>query len=93
MTATTRMPIKACQTLCTTPNQKNRKVTNSTATMPITTTFMEMSLWVRSTGSAEAFLPLNSLAASPTEDLITPHDLMMLMTPAMAMPPMPIWRA
>ena len=89
ITATTKMPTKACFTLPTTPNQKKKKVMIKTTMMPITTNFIERSLSVRVSVTL-FFLPLNSLAAKPTDDFITPHDLMILTTPAIAIPPIPI---
>ena len=90
ITATTAIPTNACFTLPTTPNQKKKNVTIKTRTMPTTTNFIERSRCVRSSFSTLFFFPLNSLAAKPTDDLITPHDLMILTTPAIAMPPIPI---
>ena len=56
--------------------------------------FMEISFWVLSSSETSAdFFLLNSPAARPTADLITPKDLMMPMIPAVAIPPIPIWRA
>ena len=59
--------------------------------MPKMTDFIEMSFWVRSTEAAVSpGLRLNSPAASPTADLMTPAERMMPMMPAVAMPPMPM---
>ena len=62
--------------------------------MPKTMLFIGMSSSVRSQASALApgFL-VNSPAASPTADFMTPNDLMMPMMPAVAMPPIPMCRA
>ena len=43
--------------------------------------------------SAFTPLPLISLAANPTAPLMISHELMMPMIPAIAMPPIPMWRA
>ena len=61
--------------------------------MPQTMVFIGISSWVRSEEAAAAPLRLNSPTARPTALLMTPALLMMPMTPAVAMPPMPIWRA
>ena len=95
MTATMTRPIRACQTLFTTPPKaKKAKMARRAMTMPKMTDFMEMSFCVRSTlTAASPGLRLNSPAARPTADLMTPAERMMPMMPAVAMPPMPIWRA
>ena len=94
MIATMSKPMIASQMLSTTPNAKKSKTAASVTMMPITTIFIEMSLCVLMTSaSASDFLRRNSLVASPRADLITPKDLMMPMMPAVAMPPMPMWRA
>ena len=51
--------------------------------------FIGMSLCVRSTFSSDFFPPI-SFAARPTALFIMPHERTMPMTPAMAMPPMPM---
>ena len=96
MTATMSRPTSACHTLFTTPPRAKKANTASSAiTMPKTTVFIGISCWVRSTfsaGAEEPFLP-NSRTAMPTASLMTFDCLMMPMMPAVAMPPMPIWRA
>ena len=91
ITATIRRPIRACQTLFTTPPKAKNANTASRATViPSTTVRMGRSLSVLSwTSAGPPFLP-NSLPARPTADLMTPAFLIMLMMPAMAMPPIPI---
>ena len=95
MTATMIRPISACQTLFTTPpNAKNAKTARSAMMMPKMTDFIEISFCVRSTeATVSPGLRLNSPAARPTADFMTPAERMMPMIPAVAMPPMPIWRA
>ncbi len=95
ITATMTRPIRACQTLWTTPPKAKKANTASSAmAMPQTTDFIGRSSCVRSGFSAAApGLRLNSLVARPTALLITPALLMMPMMPAVAMPPMPMWRA
>ena len=91
---TMRRPTTACQMLSTTPNMKNANTANSVTAIPITIIFMEMSLCVLITSaSASLFFLLNSFAASPSADLMTPKDFTMPTIPAVAMPPMPMWRA
>ena len=94
MIPTISTPTTACQMLSTTPRAKNPNTTRRVMTMPMTTIFIDMSLWVLMTSaSAPVFFLLNSLAARPTADLMTPNDFTMPTIPAVAMPPMPIWRA
>ena len=91
---TNKRPMAAWNQLCNTPNWKKRKVTMSEEMMPNEITFMGRSLWVRSICSRLfSSLPFSSLAAKPTAPLIIPQDLMMPITPAVAIPPMPMWRA
>ncbi len=55
------------------------------------TIFIDMSLCVRIVScSSSPFSLLNSFAASPTADLMTPKDLTIPITPAVAIPPIPI---
>ena len=94
ITPTKRRPMMAWNQLWSTPNWKKRKVTMRVAAMPIMMIFIDRSLWVRTAVVAlEPSLPLSSLAASPTAPRMMSHDLMMPMMPAVAMPPIPIWRA
>ena len=94
MIPTIRRPTTACQMLSTTPNAKNPNTATRVTAIPMTMIFIEMSLWVLITSaSASLFFLLNSLAASPRADFITPNDLTMPTIPAVAIPPIPIWRA
>ena len=96
MTVTISRPIIACQILFTTPPRaKKAKTAIRVNAMPNTTVFIGRSSWVRSTWTFAVPSPLrrNSPAASPTALLMTPALLMMPMTPAVAMPPIPMWRA
>ena len=91
MMPTISTPTTACQMLSTTPIAKNPNTTARVMTIPITTIFIEMSLCVLITSaSSPLFFLLNSLAARPRADFITPNDLTMPTIPAVAMPPMPI---
>ena len=91
MIPTMSTPTTACQMLSTTPSAKNPNTTRRVITMPITTIFMEISFCVLMTSaSASLFFLLNSLAASPSADFITPNDFTMPTIPAVAMPPMPM---
>ena len=76
-----------------TPNQKNRKVRRIVIIDPKAITLNEMSCCVRSSffsPFASPFSPLISLAANDTALFIIPHDFIMPMMPAMAMPPIPM---
>ncbi len=90
--ATTTHATRACHHTWITPNQKNRSTATSEMEMKNTMCFIEMSHCQRTGRSPEAD-PLNSRPASPTAWRMMGHDLMMPITPAMAMPPMPIMRA
>ena len=84
-------PTTACQMLSTTPIAKKPNTTARVITIPITTIFIDRSLWVLITSaSAPLFFLLNSLAARPSADFMTPNDFTIPMIPAVAMPPMPI---
>ena len=91
MTATSRMPTMAKSRLPSiTPNQKNKNVTISVTMEPMAIILNEMSRCVRTVSSPSFLPPFISLAASDTAPLMMPHDLMMPMIPAMAMPPIPM---
>ena len=91
MTVTRSMPITAKRMLpFITPSQKNMKVMTMVTMLPIAIRRKEMSRLVRSTSSMLVPLPFISLAANDTALRMMPHDLMMPMMPAMAMPPMPM---
>ena len=94
ITATISKPTRACQILLTTPPKaKKAKMASRAMTIPNTMFFIGISSCVRSATSAAPPFFLNSLVASPTADFITPKDFIIPMIPAVAMPPMPIWRA
>ena len=77
--------------LSTTPRAKKPNTTASVMMIPTTTIFIEMSLWVLIvSASASLFFLLNSLAARPSADLITPKDFTIPTIPAVAIPPIPI---
>ena len=76
-----------------TPNQKNTNVTMMAQIEPIPIILNDISLRVRSSSVFAFPPPLISFAANPTALRMIPHDLMMPITPAMAMPPMPMLRA
>ena len=68
-----------------TPSQKNRKVITK-----VSIEAMAMKRKGRSAFAPCSFPPVPALEASPTALLMTPHDLMMPMMPAIAMAPMPM---
>ena len=91
MRATSTMPTSANTTLPSiTPNQKKRNVMMMVAMEQMAIILNDMSRCVRSCCLSALWLPFISLAASDTALRIMPHDLMMPMMPAMAMPPMPM---
>ena len=91
ITPTMSRPTTACQMLSTTPNAKKPNTARRVTAIPITMIFIEMSFCVLMTSaSASLFFLLNSFAARPTADLITPKDFTMPTIPAVAMPPMPM---
>ncbi len=90
MNVTTIQATSACHQLCITPNQKNTSTATRAIEMKNTICFMEMSSCQRTGLDWLGAPPLNSRPARPTACLMMGHDLMMPMTPAMAMPPMPI---
>ena len=95
MIPTMSTPINACQMFSTTPPKaKNANTAKRVMTIPKTMIFIDISSSVLSalTSSLPGFLE-NSPAARLTADLITPKDLMIPMMPAVAMPPIPMWRA
>ena len=92
MTVTTTHATSACHQLWITPNQKKMSTATRAMAMKNTICFMEMSVCQRTGLSPRAAPPRNSRPASPTAWRMMGHDLMMPMTPAMAMPPMPIMR-
>ena len=90
MTVTRSMPTTAKSRLSITPNQKNRKVTRMVTREPMAIILNEMSRCVRNCSLSAAVLPFISLAANDTAPFIIPHDLMIPITPAIAIPPIPI---
>ena len=91
MTVTSRMATRLKRsTPPITSHWKKRKVAMSAMMAPTATVFMEMSFWVRSTLPSAAFLLPISDAASLIAPVISFQLLMMPITPAMAMPPMPM---
>ncbi len=92
MIVTTAQATRACQNVLITPSQKKRSTTIRANTIKNTTFFIERSVCQR---ISVAFFapPLNSRPASPTALQMMGQLLMMPITPAMAIPPMPIMRA
>ena len=91
MTVTSTMATRAKNTLPSiTPNQKNRNVTRMVSNEAMAMNLNDRSRSVRFWATAVSLPPFISCAASPTALLMMPHDLMMPMMPAMAMPPIPI---
>ena len=66
------------------------KVTIRAASSEKASSFMLMSFCVRSMLVVLPLLPFSSFPASPTAFLMMGHDLMMPITPDMAIPPMPM---
>ena len=90
MPATSRMATMLCNTFpCITSKKKNSKISRMVKMDPKAIIFMERSFCVRMT-FASTFLPPISLAASPTALFIMPHERTIPITPAMAIPPIPI---
>ena len=92
MTVTTTHATSACQKVWITPNQKNSRTATRARAMKNTIFFIEISVCQR-TGFSVACLPRISRPASDTALTMMPQDLMMPITPAIAMPPIPIMRA
>ena len=92
ITVTTSHATTACQRVWITPIQKNTNTTARAMAMKNTTFFIDRSVCQRISLTL-SFFPLNSLPAKPTALQMMGQDLMMPITPAMAMPPMPIIRA
>ena len=91
ITVTNSMPTTAKSRFPSiTPNQKNKKVMRIVIAEPMAITLKEMSRCVRLTVFCVSSLPFISPAASDTAPLMMPHDLMIPMIPAMAMPPIPM---
>ena len=91
MMVTSSMPTTAKSRLpFITPIRKKMNVMMRVMIEPMAMILNEMSRWVRGRAEPAFLLPFISLAASPTAFLMMPHDLMMPMMPAMAMPPMPM---
>jgi hypothetical protein len=76
--------------LTTPPKPKKAKTARSVIIIEVTITFIERSFSVLTSSSCACPPFLNSLAARPTADLITPKDLMIPIMPAVAIPQMPI---
>ena len=92
ITATSSIPTAAKRILpFITPNQKNRKMTKSVTIAPMAIILNGMSRCVRSTCLPSLLPPRISLAARLTAFFIIPHELMMPIMPAMAIPPIPIY--
>ena len=91
MTATRATPTRAKSRLPSiTPAQKNTKMAMMVAAEPMAMTLKGRSRSVRGTLRAACLPPFISRAASATAPFIMPHDFIMPMMPAMAMPPMPM---
>ena len=91
ITVTRSIPTMAWSRLPSiTPNQKKKNVTSIVTMLPMAITLKAMSRCVRFTSALLLLLPFISFAASDTAPLMMPHDLMMPMIPAIAIPPMPM---
>ena len=93
MTATTTRAIPAIPHVLTTPSPKNTNTAASERMRSRMTVDIFMSRSVRSVSTALADFPAN-ISLKPTVKACTMifDDLRMPMTPAAAMPPMPMWR-
>ena len=91
MTVTSTMATRAKNMLPSiTPNQKNRNVTMIVRIEAIAMNLNDRSFSVRFNAVEAPLPPFISCAASPTALLMMPHDLMIPMMPAIAIPPIPI---
>ena len=93
MTAVRRMATTANKMLCITPSQKKTNVSRSAQTEATPMNLNDRSRCVRTCSPCPPVPPFSSFEARPTAFLIMPHERMMPMMPAMAMPPMPMLRA
>ena len=94
MIVTRHMPTMANRMLPSmTPSQKNKNVMSNVTSEPIAIILNGMSRWVRFMFTTPLFLPFSSLEAKPTALLMIPQLFIIPITPAMAMPPMPMERA
>ena len=73
-----------------TPSQKNRNVSTMVTIEAMAMKRNGRSWLVRCSPAVASLPPFISLAARPTAPLMIPHDLMIPIMPAIAMPPMPI---
>ena len=89
ISVTTSHATAACQNVWITPNQKNSNTATRARTIKNTTFFMDRSTCQR-TSCAFSFVPLNSRPARPTALQMIGQDLTMPITPAIAIPPIPI---
>ena len=93
ITVTTIHATAACQNVDITPAQKKMNTAMSAIPRQNVTVFMDRSVCQRTVAFPLFLSPLNSLPASPTACRMIGHDFMMPMTPAIAIPPIPIMRA
>ena len=90
MTNTIKVAMIVCVKLPNTPNWKNTKVAINMEMIPDKMNFMEISRCVRSTAPSPFFFPPNSLTANPKACLIILEERIIPITPAIAIPPIPI---
>ncbi len=91
---TIRIATTDCIQSFSTPNWKKTKVVSRAATSTVRISFIVRSRWVRSAvpPPSSCFLPPSSVTASPRAERMMPAWRTMPISPAMAMPPMPIGR-
>ena len=91
MTATRMIATNACNILPSiTPNQKNKNVITIVTIEAMAMNLNGRSRSVRCCATAASPPPFISFAASDTAPLMMPHDLIIPMIPAIAIPPIPI---
>ena len=91
ITATRTIATKACNILPSiTPNQKKMNVMTIVTIEAMAMNLNGKSRCVRCCATAASLLPFISFAASETAPLMMPHDLMIPMMPAIAIPPIPM---
>ena len=93
MTKTMAIAMPAWSQLSSSPKRKKMNVVASTAISTERISFIGMSRWVRSAVSAPARRPRSSVTASPSACRMMFDERTMPMTPAIAIPPIPICRA
>ncbi len=92
MISTINKPIKAYVMLFTTPKRKKKKIKTAVITIPPTMTIIGKSFCVRNVSFALFTPPKISFAARENAEEIILEERMMPIIPAIAIPPIPMWR-